>query len=53
MTDENKNEVFDKWKARLVDVYNLSSATPSFPAIGLILSLSTDPTMIDESYDVV
>ena len=40
LTDENKNEVFDKCKARLVlrgglqkenvDVFNLFSATPSF-----------------------
>jgi len=63
LTDENKNEVFDKWKARLVlrgdsqkenvDVFNLFSATPSFPAIRLMLSLSTDPTMSVESYDLV
>jgi hypothetical protein len=63
LTDENKNEVFDKWKARLVlrgdsqkenvDVFNLFSATPSFPAIRLMLSLSTDPIMSVESYDLV
>ena len=63
LTDENKNEVFDKWKARLVlrgdlqkenvDVFNLFSATPSFSAIRLILSLFTDPTMSVESYDLV
>jgi len=29
------------------------SATPSFPAIRLMLSLSTDPIMSVESYDLV
>jgi len=63
LTDENKNAVFDKWKAHRmlrgdlqkenVDVFNLFSATPSFPAIRLMLSLSTDPTMSVESYDLV
>jgi len=63
LTDENKNEVFDKWKARLVlrgdlqkknvDVFNLFSATLFFPAIRLMLSLSTDLTMSVEFYDLM
>jgi len=63
LTDENKNEVSDKWKAHLVlmgdlqkenvNVFSLFSATPSFPAIRLIISLSTDPAMSVESYDLV
>jgi len=50
-------EVTSSAKGRLaednLDVFNLFSATPSFPAIRLILSLSTDPALSVESYDLV